>query len=73
VIRLLATGAEGSGFKAQFADGIIKKAFLFIQQYICFSSELGKVKAVRRRGGALGQLHRCQYKLAMGTTFTIFT
>ena len=84
-VRALITGAEGIGFKTLPGTGLLKRLSLFTSNKwvpAWFSSELGKVKAVRKKSGAPSQLHHYQEKvgswtatsptaiMGYGTTFT---
>lgn len=62
VVRVLAHGAEGSGFRTHLVLGISQKNSLAAQKGMGtrLPSKLGKVKAERKRNGASPPLRRYQ-------------
>jgi len=58
VVRLFVTGTEGLGFEMAYAGDISKRFFLFTQGMGTRSSELEKMKAVRK-SSTPSQSHHC--------------
>ena len=64
MVRALATGAGGPGFKTQLVHGNVQQVSVHraVNEYpVLFRAE----KVVRERSGASPQLHRCWYKMAL--------
>ena len=67
MVRALTNGSEGPGFKITCMRDFIKTLFVhpkLVNGYQLFS-ELGMIKAARKRGGSPHQLHHWWYNLAL--------